>query len=204
MTRWYDALYNYVGYSAYFNGAIHYYTETAAGVITDQGTSKPASFITTHCAPASTAVKVRTAGVLPGATFTNFNFGVNNPALFTNSFTNSFSVPILFTLHFVSARGIAAPAGEQYLDQITSITSNVAAISYAFNPLTQYHRFDFNHNQSVPRTYQKYDQASTHIIPINAGQTVTFTGGYAFSGNTIPTVAYNYIEFKLNYEIIEA
>lgn len=204
MIKWYDNAGVYVGYAAPVNGVIHYFTRNISGVITDVGTTKPAGFVTTHCAPADTTVKVRSAGVLAAGSFTNFNFGLNQPSLFTSSFTNTFTVPILFTLHFVSARGIAAPAGQQYVDSVVGLTSSVSAISYAFSPTFQGHRDDFEHNQTVGRTYQKYDQASTHVFLLAVGQTVSFTGFYAFSLSTIPVSAFNYLEYKLNYQIVEA
>jgi hypothetical protein len=49
MTKWYDSSGVYVGYSAFYNGAIHYYTVAANGVVTDLGTTKPVLFDTTCC-----------------------------------------------------------------------------------------------------------------------------------------------------------
>lgn len=204
MTKWYDSSGVYVGYSAFYNGAIHYYTVAANGVVTDLGTTKPVLFDTTCCDSGATAVKVRDAGILSAGSFTNFNFGLNQPSLFTTSYTNTSTVPVLFTLHLVTFRTIQAPAGQQYLQEVTSLASSIPAISYAFNASNQYHRDDFEHNQAVPKEYTKYDQASTHVFLLAVGQTVSFTGGYAFASNTIPTVAGNVLEFKLSYQVVEA
>lgn len=204
MIRWYDAAYVYVGYAAPVNGVMHYFTETAGGVITDVGTTKPVAFVTTHCAPADTAVKVRTAGRQLLNTFTNFNYGVTNTNLFTSTFTNTFTVPILYTITFNTERAMVVPIGIQYNASYQQLVSNIPAIGFLFNNTTMYHRADHDSNNTVVRTLNKHDVGSEATYLLAVGQSVTFTGGYVVAANTVPTVAANALTFVASYKIVEA
>lgn len=204
MIKWYDSSGNYVGYAAPVNGLIHYFSSDNAGVITDLGVTKPVSFDTTCCAPADTTVKVRTAGRLFNTGFTNFNFGANQLSLFTASYTNTATVPVLFSLDFITDQIMVVPAGPQLNASFRSLTSSIPAIGYWASTTTQFHRADYDSNNTVARTIEKYDQANTHTFLLTAGQTVTFTGGYGVAANSIPTVAGNTVSFAGVYTVVEA